>query len=1460
MSENKNLKLFLIISLLLLLIAFITGCGGNNITDPEIPSGNSDSTEEVDLNFTFKQFDLDEGSFTLEVCALNTVAFNASGFSYTYYDSEGNQITELDNFVGIPFQVAPAEVAGVCGESTEVSNIPLYFNKVENYFIANPDISEIKCTIHLTGADSNNNDFAIIIVSNLPIIEQGVEIQTVIADIATTPEPPEGKVPLTVAFDATGSWTEDERGVARYCWHFGDGTHDSYTCSCPSELACPSHTYEECGSYVATLCVWDYNDNMDCAAVVVNVKALEPKMTITANPATITPHETSMISVYVTDDCDNPVPDGTSIMFNTDNGTLSETMVETVAGVAETVLTLDEAITANITAYYDGISASVTVRAVESLITVTANPATISPGDFSTISAYVVDDLGNPVADGSTIVFSTNEGILSSNFATTTDGIATVELQMTRNGTAIVTATFGALTGNTMVTCTDGPIAVIENDTDDQVSPLEITANSECPYTITFNGYESIPGTQPPLCYEWTMTHPDGTVEDLGCDCETDPYVFDECGIYVIKLTVCDCIGEVCDPCNPDCLDCVHCDSETMRIIVTDPEKPTAIITSSEPIIGSEISIIANSDCAYPITFYGDNSTTSAICGDIQEFDWTIIDPDGNWVFIGDMDFGGTPSGVRMTYDFDTCGTYLVELEITDACERIASTFVTVDVSEPEGPTAVITSSEPIVASTINVTANSDCPYAITFFGHESSTVLECGDITAYDWQIIDPEGNEEEGFDTYDTPDGIKMVYNGFEICGVYAVKLTVTDGCGNTDSETLSVIVSNPDGPKAVITNTTDDQVSPINITACPGCPYEVAFDGTDSVVNVACGDLSYAWTISHPSGGPTQGTNPAIKHAFEQCGTHTVRLVVTDECGKTDDATFSVIVSEPAAPTAVITNNTEDQVSPINITACSGCPFEVAFDGTDSVNNTACGDLSYAWTIQHPTAPNTTGTNPAINYAFEECGTHSVLLLVTDGCGQTDATTFSVIVSEPTSPKAVITNTLGQASPIEIKACDDCPVKIGFDGTNSFSNAPCGGLTYEWSVQQPSGGGPGSFYSTFSPEFTECGTHTVTLIVTDVCGKKDSEVVTVIVRECCLAANFNYSPASPVLTNQLITFDASDSIADCGDCGVVTYEWDWNAADGTDDVDATSMITTKAYGTAGTRTVTLTVTDACGNIATSSMDVVVEDPAPPVAAISVWRTGDKSVNVSGLNSITGCPGGLTSYSWNWGDGNSGTGSTSAHSYADYGTYTIELTVEDACGESGTATATIELPVPPLPFAAIELVSVDGLTVNVSGAESTTGCPGDISSYLWDWGDGDDSPGLNAGHTYAGPGPKTITLTVEDACGESSTSSIAVNLTLPAIPVAGITITDIDYVNAPAFPFSIIGANVAVSGTTSYTGCPGGIIGYDWEWDGDTAQGVETVLYLEPGLNEIDLTIYDDCGENASASAMLFIPGVSP
>lgn len=86
----------------------------------------------------------------------------------------------------------------------------------------------------------------------------------------------------------------------------------------------------------------------------------------------------------------------------------------------------------------------------------------------------------------------------------------------------------------------------------------------------------------------------------------------------------------------------------------------------------------------------------------------------------------------------------------------------------------------------------------------------------------------------------------------------------------------------------------------------------------------------------------------------------------------------------------------------------------------------------------------------------------------------------------------------------------------------------------------------------------------------------------------------------------------------------------------------------------------------------------PMSPAAAIASPSTVRHGVahTFSAASSTDPFPGGsIVSYSWNWGDGHSSTGTTATHKYATQGTRTITLTVTDNYGRTGTKKLTISI-----------------------------------------------------------------------------------------------------------------------------------------------------------------------------------------
>ena len=89
---------------------------------------------------------------------------------------------------------------------------------------------------------------------------------------------------------------------------------------------------------------------------------------------------------------------------------------------------------------------------------------------------------------------------------------------------------------------------------------------------------------------------------------------------------------------------------------------------------------------------------------------------------------------------------------------------------------------------------------------------------------------------------------------------------------------------------------------------------------------------------------------------------------------------------------------------------------------------------------------------------------------------------------------------------------------------------------------------------------------------------------------------------------------------------------------------------------------------------------------------------------------------------------------------------------------------PTPSTPIAAFSN-TLNGLTVAVDATSSTTPS-GTISSYAWNWGDGNTSTGATASHTYGQAGNYTITLTVTNSEGGLANQSLAITANNDASP----------------------------------------------------------------------------------------------
>jgi parallel beta-helix repeat protein len=155
--------------------------------------------------------------------------------------------------------------------------------------------------------------------------------------------------------------------------------------------------------------------------------------------------------------------------------------------------------------------------------------------------------------------------------------------------------------------------------------------------------------------------------------------------------------------------------------------------------------------------------------------------------------------------------------------------------------------------------------------------------------------------------------------------------------------------------------------------------------------------------------------------------------------------------------------------------------------------------------------------------------------------------------------------------------------------------------------------------------------------------------------------------ITEDTFVTFDAS---ASTDENGIATYTWTFT------DVQPQSLIGKNPkyrFTDPGIYVVTLKVTDPVGNTANDTAVIVVTDITKPVAHAEQDQTVYVSESATFDASASADNVGIVSYEWDFGDGATGTGKTTTHEYAEAGTYTVTLTVEDAAGNQALETVIV-------------------------------------------------------------------------------------------------------------------------------------------------------------------------------------------
>ena len=578
-----------------------------------------------------------------------------------------------------------------------------------------------------------------------------------------------------------------------------------------------------------------------------------------------------------------------------------------------------------------------------------------------------------------------------------------------------------------------------------------------------------------------------------------------------------------------------------------------------------------------------------------------------------------------------------------------------------------------------------------------------------------------------------------------------------------------------------------------------------------------LRFYWDF----GDGRTGQGVTVSHTYASPGKYLARVVIQDDSGQIHNSIverFTVTVNHP--PVAI---------SGANRVAA---PQErIVFDASASYD-TDGRIRRYRWDF----GDGRKASGSKVVHQYRQPGKYSVTLSVDDDSGthcQTATDTLLTVVN---------------AAPL-VNLGADRHVAVGetipFSGVDS-QDTDGQIIAYEWNF--------GDWSRKSGKDVTHIyrkpGKYAVTLRLTDDSGANNassSGKVNVIVNTPPVAdvgGPYRGSVGEP------IAFDGTHSRDEDGRI----LEWEWDFGDGTRQKLSSGVPArvSHVYAKPQKYRVTLTVKDDSGTI--SALDsaatwVVVNHPPKADAGPDMLGTdGRVRFNAAGSSDPDGD---ILEYRWDFGDGATGRGLNPTHVYQSPGAYTVRLTVVD---DSATSTnkATDDMMVTvnhqPIADAGQDRIGIPNQPL-VFDASASIDPDGEITNYVWDFGDGTSAEGIRPSHVYDKPGRYTALLSVKDDSGQRS-----------AIGFDGLQVI----INHP--PVAIAGADLRVAthqpvtfdGSRSYDP-DGRIAEYRWEFgDQNTTHRKPKIVrsFARPGIYTATLSVVDNLRiENSTSRDKLTI-----
>ncbi len=530
----------------------------------------------------------------------------------------------------------------------------------------------------------------------------------------------------------------------------------------------------------------------------------------------------------------------------------------------------------------------------------------------------------------------------------------------------------------------------------------------------------------------------------------------------------------------------------------------------------------------------------------------------------------------------------------------------------------------------------------------------------------------------------------------GVYDIKLVITTAGGCTDTTIVT------GGIRAGIRPTANFSATPTSV--CAFLPVQF----NDLSVPVSPTTIDY-WFWQFGDGNTSNNQNPS--HTYEDTGFFTVTLIVGNNgCRDTLTLVDYIYVKPPIALFNTIAN----------------CNNNFSRNFVDN----SIGADTWAWNFGDPASgANNTSNIPSPTHVFSAPGTYIVSLTVTNiSTGCTYTKTSSVIIS----------NEFANFTASSLEFCKN----NGTTFTALSANVTPQIVSYDWDFGDMSPAGTGA---TVTHNYSQVGSYTVTLIITDVNGCKDTLIRPSYIKVYGPLANFSTFPSGTCLQTSILFNDLT--ITD----GIHPIDtWAWTFGDnGPNPQIFTAPPFFHSYANAGVYTIKLVVKDTYGCV--DSLTKVDEiTVSSPIANFSSNDTASCPGKIIAFTNQSTGPG-LT-YSWDFGDPLSGANNTSTqatptHIYNQDGNYTVTLTITDQYNCTNVIVKSQYIKIAS-PVADFTVNNIFGTCPPINANFMNTSQNG--ISYLWTFGDGPATANsFNAFHTYNAVGNFTATLTVTSAGG---------------------------------------------------------------------------------------------------------------